>query len=117
MRRYIPPEAYHFLLAAGEIDFLSADSPRAHLLRCAEELERLARMNGEYANLPADFRADMQRATGSKSDRGAASSLGALAKSLRSIDSLEGDARAKVRAQCSLLSRVWPLKQQELLLP
>jgi|GEM_PF-3927459 len=115
-KKYSPPDAYAFLLAAGEIDHIAPGYARPNTERCAQELERIAAMNGSYELLPADFRADMRHIVEREMDKDVTKRLCEIARFLRRIDSLETTDRLRIREFCSSLSKHWPLKTSALVL-
>lgn len=115
-RRYVPPDGYVFLLAAGEIDRCLVDRERSSVTRCARELARIAGMNGTYELLPSEFRAHMREVTRTNCDTAATVVLGRLGDKLSMLDELSASERTELRAACSQLSRFWPMKPQLLLI-
>jgi hypothetical protein len=114
-RVHVPPDAYKFLLAAGEIDFFHSDKRSANARICGKELLRISRMNGSYESLPADFRADMQVVAKTACDEETASRLGEIGDMLLRLKSLTEDERVALRARCSELSKYWPMRPRVLL--
>lgn len=115
-KKYQPPDAYVFLLAAGDIDSLSTRMRLVNVHRCGHELVRISQMNGDYEKLSANFRADMRTVVEGSSDEDAAEKLGAIGGKLLSICTLEQEERAQVRVLCSTLSRYWPMQPKVLLI-
>lgn len=112
---HAPPDAYKFLLAAGEIDFFSGDRRSANARICGKELLRISKMNGSYENLPADFRADMQFVAHTSCDADTARRLGEIGDMLLRLKSLTEAERVTLRSQCSELSKYWPIRPRVLL--
>lgn len=110
-----PPDAYTFLLAAGEFDsFASGAFTSAR--KCGKELMRISQMNGTYRRLPRSFRHDMRSVLGENCDKQVAQKLGELGAQLLRPETLEGLAVQTLRAQCSVLSRFWPIESRALII-
>lgn len=109
------PDAYAFLLAAGELDYLSPNSKRAHIEQCAQEFERLAGLNGTYKLLPSDFRSDVRLVLSATCDDEASRLLGTYARLLREVGPTDVDALREARSLCSRMSRYWPVRPNTLL--
>ncbi len=114
-KKYIPPDGYTFLLAAGEIDSCTRRQRRVNVRRCGEELLRISRMNGSYEKLPDEFRTDMREIVSSSTDNETAQKLGELGQKLLNLDSLDESGKSEVRGHCSTLSRYWPMRPHVLM--
>lgn len=113
--KYEPPDAYSFLLAAGQIDHAHEKS-FTHIHRCGAALVRLSEMNGSYKYLPSRFRADMKYLLEADCDRQAAENLAMLGKIFLKVERLGPMELVFLREKCSMFAKFWPVDGRRLLI-
>lgn len=103
------PQAYAFLTAAGEVDFIDQSKSIPNIRTCAKALDRLQNMNGTYKTLHEDFRKRMRIAMDCDSDDEVKEAFGDIVRSTLSIGNLSEERRARLRNRLSTLSKYWPI--------